>query len=77
MNKVLMLIGLLIPFITKTQPGKFDNYPVYIDTDLGLQYTPQQSFFRIWSPTANEAELRLYNEGIGGEAIQTINKLVP
>ena len=72
MNKVLMLIGLLIPFITKTQPGKFDNYPVYIDTDLGLQYTAQQSFFRIWSPTAAEVELRLYKEGIGGEAIQTI-----
>ncbi|MFC0775495.1 type I pullulanase [Terrimonas alba] len=73
MNKVLMLIGLLIPFITKSQSVKFDNYPVYIDTDLGQQYTPQQSFFRVWSPTAAEVELRLYKEGIGGEAIQTIS----
>ena len=67
-----MLIGLIIPFVTRSQPKDFDTYPVYAGNDLGLTYTSERSSFRIWAPTAKEAELLLYSEGIGGEAIQTI-----
>lgn len=73
MKEKFMLISLIIPFITKGQLTNFDAYPVYAGADLGLRYRPGQSAFRIWAPTASEVELCLYNEGAGGEAIQTIS----
>jgi len=73
MKRAIMLIGFIIPFMTKAQVKKFDSYPVYTSNDLGLIYTPQQSSFRIWAPTAEKAELILYNEGTGGTALQAIS----
>jgi pullulanase len=51
----------------------YDSYPVYGGNDLGLKYSPTQSSFRIWAPSATQAELVLYNVGIGGRPIQVIN----
>ncbi len=59
--------------MTKAQNIKFDSYPVYTGSDLGLNYKTQQSFFRIWAPTADNAELLLFNEGTGGIALQSIS----
>jgi pullulanase len=73
MNRFIMLIGFALPVIAKSQVKKFDTYPVYPGNDLGLRYTPQQSVFRIWAPTAELAELILYKEGTGGSAMQTIS----
>ncbi|MGZ8559499.1 MAG: type I pullulanase, partial [Chitinophagaceae bacterium] len=73
MKNTIMLIGIIIPFMAHAQNIKFDSYPVYTGNDLGLAYTPEQSLFRIWSPTAEKAELVLYNDGTGGTALQTIN----
>lgn len=50
----------------------YDAYPVYDGTDLGLTYTRAASVFKVWSPRADSMLLRLYNEGIGGQATQTI-----
>jgi pullulanase len=47
----------------------FDSYPVYTGDDLEMTYTPQSTSFRIWAPTADEAKVRIYDEGLGGEAI--------
>ena len=49
----------------------FEEYPVYNGADLGLSYSPNQSSFRIWAPTASEALIHLYAEGSGSEALQT------
>lgn len=68
-----MLIAFIMPFISQAQVKNFDSYPVYTGIDLGLLYTSQQCVFRIWAPTAEKAELLLYNEGTGGAAVQTIN----
>lgn len=73
MKRVIMLIGFIIPFITKAQVKNFDSYPVYSGHDLGLMYAAGQSLFRIWAPTAEKAELTLYKEGIGGSPLQTIS----
>ena len=64
-----MMLGLAIPFFTKSQVSSFASYPEYKGNDLGLNYTPGQSQFRIWAPTASKAQLLLYNEGVGGSAI--------
>ncbi|MGZ8525564.1 MAG: type I pullulanase [Chitinophagaceae bacterium] len=73
MKRFIMLLGFALPFIAKSQLKKFNTYPVYTGNDLGLTYTPQQSVFRIWAPTAELAELILYKEGTGGSVMQTIS----
>lgn len=50
----------------------FKDYPVYTGADLGLNYTPHQSAFRIWAPSAAAAEIIFYKEGIGGTPLQTV-----
>jgi pullulanase len=72
MRKFFMMLGLAIPFFTKSQVSSFASYPEYKGSDLGLNYTPGQSQFRIWAPTATKAQLLLYNEGVGGSAIDSI-----
>ncbi|HKO81158.1 MAG TPA: hypothetical protein VJU78_12220, partial [Chitinophagaceae bacterium] len=73
MKRKIMLIGFIIPFITEAQIKSFNSYPIYNGNELGLSYTPLQSTFRIWAPTAEKAELIFYKEGIGGTALQTIS----
>lgn len=50
----------------------YDEYPVYEGTDLGLQYTPEKSVFKIWSPVAKSVALHLYDAGDGGKAPESI-----
>ena len=47
------------------------NYPVYHGDDLGLSYSPQQCKFRLWAPTAQEVELRLYSDGHTDSLLET------
>lgn len=49
------------------QLDSYDKYPVYYGEDLELVYTPQQSVFTLWAPTATKARLNLYSAGEGGE----------
>lgn len=49
------------------QLDSFDKYPCYYGEDLELVYTPQQSVFTLWAPTATKARLNLYSAGEGGE----------
>jgi pullulanase len=71
MKKTIMLIGFIIPLLAKGQNKTFDTYAVYSGNDLGLTYSPQQSLFRIWAPTAENAELILYKDGTGGMALHS------
>src|SRR5436190_20699101 len=73
MTKAIILMVLILPFMIKAQTGQYASYPVYTGNDLGMNYPPGQSSFRIWAPTATHASLLLYNEGIGGAAMQTID----
>ena len=34
---------------------------------LGALYTPEQTTFRVWAPTANEVHLHLYQAPAGGK----------
>lgn len=40
---------------------KFDEKYFYDGNDLGLTYTPEKSFFRLWAPTASEAYVIFYD----------------
>src|SRR5688572_11305615 len=73
MKKTIMLLGFLLQiFPGKTQKYEFSSYPVYNGNDLGLKYTVLQSAFRIWAPTAEEANLLIYDDGIIVKASQII-----
>jgi len=74
MKQAFMLVGFLIPFLSSNSQVKdvrsYASYPVYTGRDLGLTYSAARSSFRIWAPTAEKVQLRLYAEGIGGEPLQ-------
>ncbi len=51
----------------------YDDYPAYNGNDLEYIYTPEQTTFKLWSPEAESAILRIYENGNSGEAVETIN----
>lgn len=73
MKYVFVVLLFFLAQKTPAQVTAFDQYPNYSGSDLGLTYSPAKSFFRIWAPTAEKAELLLYQEGLGGEPISRIN----
>ena len=44
----------------------YDKYPSYYGSDLELVYTPEQSVFTLWAPSADRVRLNLYASGEGG-----------
>lgn len=55
---------------TKPEYTSLDDYPLPEET-LWLDYSKEQTVFKIWSPAAEEVTLRLYEKGDGGEALET------
>lgn len=45
----------------------YDKYPSYYGSDLELVYTPEQSVFTLWTPSADRVRLNLYASGEGGD----------
>lgn len=50
-----------------------DNYQVYLGNDLGANYTPDKTTFRLWAPTAERVQVCLYREGNGDCLFATEN----
>ena len=50
-----------------------DEYPEYKGSDLGVTYSPKQSFFRVWSPAAQEVRLNIYEDGLEGTPTQVFD----
>ncbi|MGG9964075.1 type I pullulanase [Ferruginibacter sp. SUN106] len=53
--------------------AQINNFPIYTGKDLGLTYTPNRSTFKIWAPTATNAQLKVYSQPLGGAPTQTID----
>lgn len=51
----------------------FSTYPFYPGDDLGVSWTPEKTYVKIWAPTANFVELRLYKDGLTGEPFHKTN----
>ncbi|MFD2615471.1 type I pullulanase [Paenibacillus gansuensis] len=45
--------------------AEFDEAYGYDGSDLGSSYTPEQTIFKLWAPTASEVKVRLYADWIG------------
>ncbi|MBS1918687.1 MAG: type I pullulanase [Bacteroidetes bacterium] len=66
MKRVICFLFSLNLFFVHAQDSVYQKYPVYNGTDLGLTYTPFESKFRIWAPTAEKAQLLFYDDGEKG-----------
>lgn len=62
----------LLGFAQKYEYASFADYPVPAGTLTEMTYSPQQTDFQLWAPTAEKVELRLYNAGQGGKATKTV-----
>ena len=51
----------------------FDDYPVYLKSDLGVTYSPKKSTIKLWSPNVEETKINLYQQGHGGNPTQVEN----
>ncbi len=51
----------------------FSTYPDYTENDLGVFWAPEKTTVKIWTPTAQVVELRLYKDGVRGEAFYKTN----
>ena len=49
---------------------RFKDYPESPDADLWTHYTPEETTFKLWSPMAEEALVKLYEKGEGGIPLQ-------
>lgn len=73
----LAAVAVNVPADAKAQPvsdpdAKYASLPAYEGDDLELTVTPSDTRFRLWSPEAEEAELRIYERARGGQPIRTI-----
>ena len=57
---------------TKKEYTSFELYPVRMGSLTEMEYTPLATKFFLWSPTAEEVRLMLYDAGEGGRAYETV-----
>ncbi len=51
----------------------FSTYPFYEGSDLGVTWSPEKTMVKIWAPTAQIVELRLFKDGEMSEAYHKTN----
>lgn len=69
-----ILTGLLLTTLLNLRAQQIipENFPVYKGSDLGLTYSPKKSSFRIWAPTADNAQLLVYESGSSGKEFMIV-----
>lgn len=55
----------------KKEYMSYELYPVRTGSLIEMEYTPRQRSL-LWSPTADEVRLMLYEAGEGGHAYETV-----
>lgn len=56
----------------KKEYTSFELYPVRTGSLTEMEYAPEETEFTLWSPTADEVRLMLYDAGDGGHAYETV-----
>ncbi|MDO4210895.1 MAG: type I pullulanase [Bacteroidales bacterium] len=59
-------------FAQKYEFASFADYPTPAGDLTEMTYSPGQTDFQLWAPTAEKVELRLYKAGMGGKATKTV-----
>ncbi len=52
--------------------NSYEDYPVRSGTLTEMEYSPQNTKFTLWAPTADEVRLMLFEMGEGGHAYETV-----
>ena len=75
--KIIFAITIVFTLLASFTPDNTspDIYPAYSGNDLGVNWSPEKTVFKIWAPTASAVKLRLYASGDGGKPLQTFNLL--
>ncbi|HWZ16832.1 MAG TPA: type I pullulanase [Mucilaginibacter sp.] len=75
LNLIILIVAasMLTSFKKARQAPSYDDYPVYTGHDLGVNYSPLKTVFKVWAPKATEVKLRLYAAGDGGKAISAVD----
>ena len=66
---VLFVCFCMISLLSVAQMAAVPAYPTYQGNDLGLRFSTNKVFFRVWAPAANKVELRYYKLEKDGEAV--------
>ena len=53
--------------------NNYSKYPIYSGNDLGVTWSPEQTLFKVYAPTADSVVIYLYENGDGGEPSEKIN----
>lgn len=72
---LLALVGIMISCNQQSSfnASDYDTYPVYSGYDLGVNWSPEKTTFRIYAPTAEAARVKIYEEGLGGDPVTEKN----
>ncbi len=57
----------------KADDARFADFPVYQGDDLELTVCPAGTSFALWSPEAQAARVLIYNTGLNGEPVMTLD----
>ena len=73
----LVIIGVAATTVVSCAPSKkeytsYELYPVRTGSLTEMKYSPDATQFTLWSPTADEVRLMLYDAGDGGHAYETV-----
>ena len=73
-----ILLGFILAVISgcssvKKEYSSYDLYPVRSGSLTEMEYTPQATTFYLWSPTADEVRVMLYDAGDKGHAYETVH----
>ena len=73
----LVIIGVAATTVVSCAPSKkeyasYELYPVRTGSLTEMEYAPDATRFTLWSPTADEVRLMLYDAGDGGHAYETV-----
>lgn len=73
----LVIIGVAATTVASCAPSKkeyasYELYPVRTGSLAEMEYAPAATQFTLWSPTADEVRLMLYDAGEGGHAYETV-----
>ena len=66
MNTIIPSIGATAVTEHHYSTAAFEKKYTYTGADLGALWTPEETVFRVWAPTAQSVKLRLYRSGTHG-----------
>ncbi len=77
--KIVFLACLSILLVNCSDPrpqyDSLEDYPVYPYGDLGVSYAPASTTFKLWSPAAQDARLRLYDTDERGTEAHSVTDM--